>query len=366
MTDNTYIYKYIENNKDNDYLNNVMIRYLNGITNPLFFKNIGKHNISRMINRSDYPTFVLYHTIFYDDKYDIIYDIINNIADNDQYNKDQQHIFILTICLKNIELLNFILSKNFNINQNIDIVDDINILSISILEDDIDNKLFYYLIDHGADIHNQKMIVFKYACERKNMDVIKYLLNFDIPNKLLIKSITEMVDLYDSNSDDNIIIDILNILFTKIDQDKYGGYISILLARCNFEKIEKLIDCGIQVNISIESLKAACYCSNINFVEYHLKNGIEINKEILQYILDKAKLDLLILLSNYSADLSINKEINDYDTIINNIELCGLDKNILINILFKKVRSDNNINRNHIFNTDYIRFCQLQNKNINN
>lgn len=263
-----------------------------------------------------------YKILFDKNLFDIIYEIIDGSNSLDEF-----VICIVAIDNENYDVLNFAISKGFDIN-NVDPIFNMDLLQYAVGAKNL--SVCKYLMNEGANplINNHQALV--RACVIEPDDILEYFLELDnIKNEHLEMALSAGLRTQIINKNK-----IKMILDRGLDLNILDQKFFDMIAGINIDHFKFLFENGFEFNSNI-LLGSACKNDNIELVKICLENGLRPNNAILEKVLNDFNLQIIKLFLQYDIDFSSIKVMNEFDDLILQLEEKGLDRANLLNIIMK-------------------------------
>jgi hypothetical protein len=263
----------------------------------------------------------------------IIYDIMSEPHDNDEL-----AICKVAIDKNKLNLLDFLLTKKFDLNQiisddNIHHFLDYDILSYAVIINNL--SIVKYLVENGADPLKNEGCALKKAYVSKTEDIFDYFINLDMSYQSLCGAFDCCCNHIGRR--ENHDSDKLKKLINKgININDISEVISSHIVNFPIDMVKFLVDRGFNID-SARILARACAISNDEFVDFYLEQGLQINMDCLKIIFNTMNMDMINILIKHNINLSVLEQIKDHCDTTNKLEALGLDKDVLIGYLMNKI-----------------------------
>ena len=337
-------YKDYHDKKDDKMENTKLYQYYLSHPNNIFLKNI---IITKSFLRYQLRAYFTYYKIIKNNQIDIIADIINDCKPITNLCDDIIIICMIAIEYNRQDIMDILLSSNFNINSYLIINEDvfhytarpifcekINVMEYTMIFGNLD--MFKYLIENGGDIKTINNIT---SCK---LDIFNfYLENIEtcylekIMHDILVTDHAELTIL----RSDNILPKLIMILNHNPDIEKFNKYTDINFEYVSVEIISFLEEYDVQFNYD-DLLQKACFLTNLDLVEYILKKGIKPSKNTIQYCFSNSSIKIIDIFVSYDVDFSqleIEKT-NEKHKFISCLDKYGVDKDMVITYLYRKCK----------------------------
>lgn len=309
--ESTKIYRYI---LSNDVLKFVIPELFNKIMSPGYFMN-------------DLKILSFIYEQIFDTNFDIVYEIIDGSS-----SIDELVIGLVAIDKNNYDILGYILSKGFDINK---IFYESNLLSYSVTAKNL--EMCRYLIDKGANPFSHENGAFITSCHTDTEIFDYFMENYELSNEQLEKAFIsclygdkcnfgKLKKIFDKGLDVNN--------YKQRFFDKIGGY--------NVGLFKFLMENGLELKSNV-LLGSACMNDNYELAKLCLDNGLRPNNDILNIVCKKIKLPLMKLFLQYGIDFSSVTMDNQTDILIEEFEKNGLDKTTFLNLFLQDKNVQSNL-----------------------
>jgi ankyrin repeat protein len=310
---NTKIYKYHEKHLELD----------------LLTKNIDKMNNGSSVNVIRY-LLTRYSEIMENGLEYILYDIINQ-----PYDIEEQAIFLAAIDKNKIEIMDFLLSKNFDPNQ---LVDGSQLgfgYSDFLTYATRTNNLFIvkYLVENGADPFKNRMNAFRVSLFHS--DIFNFFINLEISYQNLCAAFICVCINVRHNKNKNIYFEIHKKIFDKgINISDIHDVIIKYIGTFPVDLVIFLMDNGLDIG-SKNILASAVSVSNFELVDFLLQQGLQMDPGCLKIIFDNMRIEMVKVLIKHNINLSIVKPPKNHYDIATKLETLGMEKDIFIDFLIE-------------------------------
>ena len=292
-----------------------------------------------------------YFKIMGDDRIDIIYDILAS----DDHEKDEEYLICLVaIRTNNADVLHFLHQMNFDFNQkHPSSRHTVNILTYACCQNNL--EIVKLLVDFGADIHDNSDMVLLAACQLKNIEIVEYfLLNFEYHNNTFFNA--AMISIRPNTVGDkdgnlssvyyyisykpyfkrDIDLKIIDMILSKSSDinDYDSDIVYSLLASEKVNVCELFINHG--MILKSDAIMHACQASNLELIEFYLKNCVKIEPDVICYIIDSIKVNIIDLFIKYDIDFSVYNSSMKYKDIIQKLRFTGLHDDLMMNALISR------------------------------
>ena len=260
----------------------------------------------------------------------IIYGIVN-----EPNSDDEMVICIVAIYANRLDIIDFLLSKNFNLHQTISFNNRhymFDILTKAISYSNL--STVKYLVENGANPCKNNFCAFDAACLSKSEDVFDFFIDMDMSYQTLCLIFIQCCRL--GNGRCNNKNSKLKKIFNKgININDVTENIIESVGIFSVEIVIFFMDNGFDIYHSDKILYNACKATNHELVDFLLGNGLQTNADILGIIFDFMDIKMIEILIKHNINLSDVKPKIHYD-IGNQLESIGMTKDVLIDFLMNR------------------------------
>lgn len=323
----TKLFKYYQNNKDNEILNKLF--------GP--FVRTDGHSIGALLCNA-------YQSFLDANQMDIINDLI--WYDNDIDSIDDRVICVMAIKNNRYDLIEILLDRGFKINSLLVEVNSFNrqmqidALGVAAMLNNL--KMCTFLINHGANpIQNGAISLIEASQSKYSMDIFKYFMDIfstehneetELLQIILGKCFAVCAETKQFNNMKTILnygININNLNYQTIGR---------ILVCSNRELLELLLDHGF--NLEQAHIKIACDISNVELLDLLLERGFVPDNENLETIFSKMNFDMINILIKYNIDLSALHHRSQRDNLMADLEKLGMNNDILLSYCFDDIENN--------------------------
>ncbi|XWV24841.1 mg215 protein [Tupanvirus deep ocean] len=315
--EDTDIYKYYLNHTDIDTLEKIIIESKKSVYLDDFLK--------------------LCYTALLDKKMDqIIFEVITGNNSNDEL-----MICLLAIKRERYDIIEYLLSKGFNLNQMVSAYNikffDFDILSYTVRKNNL--KMIKFLVDRGANPIENNLMALITACGFETDDAFRYFLSLELPDSVLYKIFLHCCNVSCCNVSVRDNVQKLNIILRKgIDIKNIQSELNDIIGICDLDVVQFIINNGHVINTNLP-LVQACEKSNAPVIDYLLNYGLQPDENIIEKVLSIFHLPTIEIFINHKINMRNSIKPNKHINLVNKLEVCGLDKDGLIFYLFNKLLS---------------------------
>ncbi|XWV24842.1 putative ankyrin repeat protein [Tupanvirus deep ocean] len=271
-----------------------------------------------------------YSKLLFENMDDIIFDIISGSNSNDE----------LIICLIAIEknrkdIIEHLVSKGFNLNQMVLVERKLSFLNYDVLTYAVRKNnlsIVKYLVDLGASPLSNDLMALKSSCGNKTFGIFEYFLDLEMPYNIL-KFI--FVNCCTTTFIENKIQFIKKIMSKGFNLYNISTILDECVANLNVDDVRYLINNGYTIS-SIKPLTMACIKSNTELIDFLLGYGLQPDKATLDIVFDIFDIPTIEIFVKHKIDLSDLIFTTECNQLINDLLLCGMNKDTLISLLLGK------------------------------
>ena len=255
----------------------------------------------------------------------VIDNIIQGLNDDDEIS-----IYIATVKLDNINIIDLLLQKKFNLDQysKINIKISIDLLCYAFMYGTL--EMIDYLIDNGAKITVKNSLIYIKSC--KNNDYMEKLLRIDFTDNKILNVVMSVL------AKEKYIPTLLKFIEKGYSIKDNSKYWHVHLAYRDISILKIFLENGLVLDSSYPLL-CACHNNNIPLVEFYLEYGLKVNEEILDFVMKNINLPIIYLFAKHHVDFSKvkneNSKYNNY--LITLLENCGMNKDIFISLMINQI-----------------------------
>lgn len=318
--DNTKIIKYFKKHPDNAILADIIF---------------DSHMECLELNMKNTSTFNFlihcYKLLIKQNLDEIIYEIIDG-----SNSFDEEAIVLASIEMNQYDLLDIIFNKGFDTNKLINVSsvghfyyhgDQLDALTHAVINENL--EMCKYLISKGACPFANDNLSFIRSCSATNSEFFDYFMEFDVPMDCLKKIFYTCCCGADYDKMKRIVekgFD-LNLL----DQNFFDR-----CYRHDFKFFQFILDNGFEIK-SNTLLRSACLSENARLVEFCLDYGMKPNNDIVNIVIFRFNVNIIKLFIKYNVDFSSANSQNQHNSLIQELEDNGLDRDVLLNNVINKL-----------------------------